>query len=302
MSRPSNLSIYLHKQLRQRAKAGDHNFLNLVSQVARDVGISTRFKPDTISERLASTQRNEYALFHMQEPMGPNSLTFRKVYLFPFWEIEKTNERWNWETAKIEFHADEIEKAEARRFYKYWRVKQFGQTRSSQGGYIYIPLQGMIQSRRSFQKISPVDMIKSVAKVDTRPIKVNLHPNEIYSSDDFNVLDALTREFPQVEISKRPYLELLAHCDVVVTQNSSVAFQGYFFEKPAILCAGVDFHHIAIKLKPNDLAQALETAKNHTPDYASYIYWFLQIRAINAGRDFVKSKIRTRLRHFGWDI
>lgn len=303
MDKRPNLSVYLHKQLRQRAQSGDQNFLNLVKDVVEDAGIQVRFKSDELGERFRTLSRNEYALFHMQEPLNEYGLTFRKVYMFPFWEIERTNERWNWETAQASFSSIDIDEASSNWFFNHWRKQLFGEQELRKDGYVYVPLQGVLLKKRSFQNASPVEMVKRLAKIETkRPIYVTLHPNETYSKVELDKLHDVINTFDHVELSETHSDDLLRHCDYVVSQNSSVAFKGYFLKKPAILFADIDFHHIALNISKLSLETAVEMVENHSPDYEKYMFWFLQERAINAGRDFAKDKIRARLRHFGWDV
>ena len=80
----------------------------------------------------------------------------------------------------------------------------------------------------------------------------------------------------------------------MVTQNSSAAFNGYFYGKPAVLFGKVDFHHIA--LGPD----TMDRFEDHAPDYARYVWWFWQNQSINAGHPSAEQKIEDRFRTFGW--
>jgi hypothetical protein len=81
-----------------------------------------------------------------------------------------------------------------------------------------------------------------------------------------------------------------------------VGFEGYFFGKPLILFAKSDFHHIALNVGDIGAPRAFDRVQSHTPDYAAYLFWFLQVRAINAGRPEAKKKIRDVLRNHGWPV
>jgi hypothetical protein len=74
--------------------------------------------------------------------------------------------------------------------------------------------------------------------------------------------------------------DLLGRCDYIVTQNSSVAFNGYFFGKPSLLFRKTDFHHIAVQAEIDELAAGFETAQKIQPDYAAYVHWFWQKTAL----------------------
>lgn len=77
-------------------------------------------------------------------------------------------------------------------------------------------------------------------------IVATLHPKEIYSVRELNAVEHLERTYPNLEVRTGQMEVLLDQCAFVVTQNSSIAFNGYFFEKPAVLFWKIDFHHIAL--------------------------------------------------------
>jgi hypothetical protein len=95
---------------------------------------------------------------------------------------------------------------------------------------------------------------------------------------------------------------LLPGCDYVVTQNSAVGFAGFFFGKPLVLFGQIDFHHIALKPAELGVREAIAAAPGWAADYDSYLWWFLQDRAINAGRPEAEEKTSARLRSFGWPV
>ena len=92
-------------------------------------------------------------------------------------------------------------------------------------------------------------------------------------------------------------------CQLVVTQNSSVALAGFFFRKPAVLFAQIDFHHIAGNVPRDGEDRAFATWRNDA-EYEAYIWWFLQHMSINAGRppEEVTEKIASVLWNHGWPV
>jgi hypothetical protein len=94
----------------------------------------------------------------------------------------------------------------------------------------------------------------------------------------------------------------LQNCDYIVTQNSSVGFLGYFYGKPLVLFGKTDFHHIALNAADIGAAAAINAAPAHKPDYAAYLFWFLQKNAINAGRQEAQDSIRAVLQGHGWPV
>jgi hypothetical protein len=87
-----------------------------------------------------------------------------------------------------------------------------------------------------------------------------------------------------------------------VTQNSSVAFNGYFFGKLSLLFRKTDFHHIATQANLENLAEGFAAVQEIEPDYAAYIHWFWQKNSINAGRPEAEEMIARRLKRFGWPV
>lgn len=294
------LHFYLEPALLDSAEAGAHPFIARIADVARQAGMAVAFHGNTAADR-AGFDPAQRAMFHMEHPWAPGGLTFRRVYHYPFWGIEPMAERWLWHVAQTPFDGARIDRREATRFARYWRERLFGADALAprRDGFIYVPLQGRLLEHRSFQSCSPIAMLRAVLAADPRPIVAALHPKETYSPDELDALSALEAAHPRFEVTLGRMGELLAGCDVVVTQNSSVAFNGYFFGKPAVLFARADFHHIALQPDRN-LADTLRAATGHAPDYDGYLWWFWQEMSINAGRPEAEAKIVMALRRAGW--
>lgn len=96
--------------------------------------------------------------------------------------------------------------------------------------------------------------------------------------------------------------DLLGRCDYIVTQNSSVAFNGYFFGKPSLLFRKTDFHHIVVQADIDQLVAGFEAVQTIQPDYAAYVHWFWQKKSINAGRPEAEDMIAARLKRFDWPV
>lgn len=297
MNTSRDMNFFLEDGLRQSAQAGQHNFINKVADVLSLNGFNVDFRP--MSERGSGG----YALTHMKPPEVPHGLTFRRVYHYPFWQIDSTDKRWNWRVAGARFDPEMVDEKEAARFYNFWRKRLFDLTEQSASeglnkGYVYMPLQGKLAQHRSFQSCSPLEMIeRTLDAMPDRKIIATLHPKEEYSKPEQEALERLVNKHKQLDLRIGKMEELLAGCDCVVTQNSSAAFNGYFFGKPAILFGKPDFHHIALD---GMAADSFAKIAGHQPDFARYIWWFWQGQSINAGHPSAAQKIEDRLRTFGW--
>ena len=298
MTRDRIVHFHLEPDLRQSAEAGQHNFINKMVNVLENAQFRVEFPHKPTGQRV-------YSLSHMVAPPDEHGLVFRRVYHYPFWQIDPLPNRWHWHVAGLLFDAHEVPKAEAKQFYRFWQNRLFKGRFETAGptGYIYVPLQGRLTRARAFQKCSPLEMIEHCLTNDpNRRIVATLHPKEVYSTVERNALKQLERKYPLFSVDNQDMVRHLRDCDYIVTQNSSAAFNGIFFGKPAMLFAGADFHHVTISADMNDLAGSFAKVAQHQPDYAAYLWWFWQRHSINAGRENVEEKIAAKLRAFGWSI
>lgn len=298
------LRFFLDASLRASAEAGQHNFLGKLSAVLRQAGFRVEYCGDDAEAlTLARQDDGAYSLFHMRPPIGPRSLMFRRVYQYPFWAIEPHAERWLWHVSRSRFRPEEIDPEEAARFVRFWRKKLFGRPLPCPEGqgFLYLPLQGRLIDHRSFQSCAPIEMIEQVLALDPRPIVAAMHPKETYSQEEMVALDRLAARHSRLTVTTGGMDRYLPTCDAVITQNSSVAFNGFFLGKPAVIFAEIDFHHIAIDARTSPRS-ALAALGAHQPDYERYIYWFWQLMSINAGRAEAESAIRDALARAGWPV
>ena len=304
MTSAATVTFYLDDSLRISAEAGTHNFIGKVETVLKSAGLTVEFRANSGAARLASALRPGYAMFHMDQPTHTRALTMRRVYHYPFWQIEPTTERWDWHVARTAFDPKDIDLTEARRFHAFWRKRLFPDAEpASKKGFVYVPLQGRLSEKRSFQSVSPVEMVETTLRHDPdRLVIASFHPRETYTESERQLIYDLADRNPRLSIKTGSMDRLLPGCDYVVTQNSSVAFNGILFEKPMILFARSDFHHIAANAEALGVAQAFDAVQTMTPNFAAYLWWFWQQMAINAGRPEAQDQIRASLRRGGWPV
>lgn len=302
MSDARVLRFYLDPGLRRSAEAGQHNFIGKIASVAEAAGFRVEYRADSARNRAVSALRPGYAMFHMAPPTNDRGLTFRRAYHYPFWGIEPTAERWHWHVARTPFDPATVDRAGADRFAAFWRKRLFPGLGTSDDGFVYVPLQGRLLDHRSFQSMRPLEMIETVLECDTRPVVATLHPKETYTTAERTALSALAERHPRLTVEMGQMERYLPACSYVATQNSSAAFNGFFFEKPAILFGQVDFHHIAANVPALGVDGAFHALPGLHPDYAGYLWWFWQKMSINAGRPDAGEKIAAALRRAGWPI
>lgn len=301
MSGERQIRFYLPDGLRQSAAAGEHNFLNRIGAVLADAG----FRAAYLDPSRADPRVPGFSLFHMQEPFARNSVTIRRAYYYPFWQIERTNERWNWDVARARFDAEAVDREAADKFYRFWQKRLYGEAakRMGQDGFVYVPLQGRLTQQRSFQTCSPTEMIHHVLNhAPGQRVIAALHPREHYDEADYAALERLDADHDRLELRMGEMEALLPRCAYVVTENSSVAFAGFLLGKPCVTFARIDFHHIAADVARLGIGGAFEAVRGPVPDFAGYVWWFLQKMSINAGRPDAEEKIRARFAALGWPV
>ena len=301
MSPSHSVQIFLEDSLLDSARKGEHNFIRLMVSELETAGFPVEFlhKDDRPSDH------DGYSLVHMKPPLGRKGLCFRRVYHYPFWQIDATDRRWARDVARAPFEPNSVDPAEAARFQRFWRKRLYGQDDVEQAphGPVYVPLQGQLTRKRSFQTMCPTDMLERTLHLDTaREVIATLHPKERYSSSDRDALAKLEAKHRRLKVTTAPPREVLPICAYVVTQNSGVAFDGFLFNRPAILFAKIDFHHIAQDLTRMSEEDAFDRVLVDRPDFAKYLHWFWQDMSINAGREDAPGKIQARLRDLGWPI
>ena len=297
----TTVTFYMEPELCQSAQAGKHNFIGKLAGVMSRAGLDVRYEPFGL--RGAPTG-NGWSMSHIKMPPDTRGLCFRRAYHYPFWQIEQSAERWSWDVAQSVFDLDPSDAKEAARFYGFWQNRLFGDAPQNtvRDGFIYVPLQGKIAEHRPFQICSPLEMVEHCLTQTDKPVIATLHPNERYEKAEIAALEKLEQSHDRLTVQTGGMEELLMGCDYIVTQNSSVAFNGYFFGKPSVLFRKADFHHIAVQAELNDLTAGFSAVEQIEPDYAAYIHWFWQTKSINAGRPEAEEKIAARLKRFGWPI
>ncbi|HEY0214209.1 MAG TPA: hypothetical protein VGC40_11560 [Paenirhodobacter sp.] len=299
MTGQETLTIHLDADTRDRAARGDHNFFHRLRGAVEARGWRVIFVVNTLANRLAAPSQPGYALYHMEEPSHDRALTCRRRYVGAFWTIQATAPRWDWPIVHTAFDPATVPLT-ATGFVNSWRKRIWPQgVQTRDDGHIFMPLQGRLLDHRGFQSMSPIDMIRTTLAQSGRPIIATLHPNEDYTPEEYAALHALAAQHPRLTVQQGGSDQALAHCNRVVTQNSALALHGYFLHKPAVLFARIDFHHIAASVPQEGLAAF---SPRPLPDFDRYLYWFLQMHAINAGRPECEEQILASLRHHGWPI
>lgn len=293
MSRDKVLNFYLSAARQDRAKAAG-GILPGILRAAEAAG----WRVDMQAED-APTDGDGYHLVYNRAVETPATLCLRRCYMDPFWRIEATNDRWDWQVASKPFEARPAY-PEEEGFLNRWQRKLFAGQDIGEKGYIFMPLQGKLCQHRHFQSASPAEMIRATLQADPqRKIIATLHPGEHYTSDDMAMLAGFGDRF---SISSEPSMALLAACDYAVTENSGMALKGFFAKKPAVLFARIDFQHIGAAVADLGVSGAFQKIADSPPPFATYLHWFFKRQSITSWADDAADQIRTRFRNHGWPM
>jgi hypothetical protein len=288
--------LLLNAHMLARARAGEHNLSNRLKAALEQAGWRLEFG-------LLGEPHGDWDITWMEPPGGRHGLCLRPTYVLPFFRIDRTSERWNFAIARQSFVAEDVDPAISATFAGYWRRRLHGDGAAGRGGGIYVPLQGRLLQRRSFQSASPVDMVRAVLRrFHDREVCATFHPNETYEDHERRALSDLAQAHPRLQLSTGDMVQHLRRCDLVVTENSSAAFHALFYDKPSVLFAGADFRHVTLNVPEIGAEAAFERAIGHRPPGERYLWWFLKGTAINAGAPEAEAQILAALRVNGWPI
>ena len=281
-------------------RKGEHGFMPALRKAARRRGFDLSIREDSAGARKLAGRAGAHTLFHMAEPLEQDSLCFRKVYAEPFWQLAKTGSRWRRPVARAPFEAQPCE--EAAQYFEHWanRLHDIENKAVRDDGFIYMPLQGKLLRHRSFQTMSPAEMIQTTLAQTQLPVRATLHPNESYSKAELDLLKEISALDNRFQLVEMPMEKALESCSYVVTENSSAGFHAFFYEKPVILFAEIDFHHICLRVRDEGSKAAFEKITQHQPDFASYVHWFWGNHAINVEDANAGAQLAKRMKKLGF--
>ena len=296
------LRVHYHPRLLARARAGDHVLTERLRQAMARCDVRVTLCDDARETRRASAVAGGHSLVLMHPPLGPRQFVLRLAYLYPFWRIERTAKRWHFRVATARFDPATVDAAEAADFCARRRRRDLGGAKPGAGdGTIYVALQGRLRDARSFQTMSPIEMLaKTLSRADGTPVVAGLHPGEDYDADDRAALDRLRVSHPNLRVITGGMQRVLPRASLVVTQNSSVALMGYFLHKPAVLFGQSDFHHIAAKVAELGVNAAFDKARSSPQDFESYLFWFFNRDSVDASAPDADAQIVAALTRCGW--
>lgn len=305
MGKRKLLRLHYDTALLKRARAGSHNFSNRLRYAFQSCGYDVDICPDNKLERLKTQTLGALSITDASKPLPTRSLVMRKAYVGAFWRLEHTQKRWDFEVSQTPFRPEEVDPVLADQFITRWQSRLFkdAPSKARRSGFVLVPLQAKLLDRRSFQAMAPIQMLDAICRNGPdKPIVATLHPGVKYSRAELSGLERVCDRHKNLSISKSPSDAFLRSCDVVACQNSAVAFDAFFFRKPVVLFAKIDFHHIAANVLEHGAKEAFRRANEDQPDFARYLYWFLKLNSIGAGQENAEEQILTLVGKRGWVV
>lgn len=298
MQRRKMFRIHLHeKHLVAIAQKNSPRFLTL-AKVLCDAGYKVSFHPNTFLHRLWSSLLPVNIIADLSYDTQLPGMLFQRAYISRFWRLENTNQRDDWVITNLEFEPDSVNNKLAERFFRV-RAPKISTEVAPEKPYIFIPLQATLLEKRSFQTASPIDMVRITTEQDqSRQVVISVHPTGHYSKAEMSAVEELIQH-PRISQSTGSMDTLLAGCDYVVTENSSVALHGVLHRKPAILFATSEFHHIFQYVPKIGIEEAFRRVLIDEPKYVEYFYWFFKMNMIPSEAGNLEEILKKRLQLLG---
>ena len=302
---PQKIILHLPAPVKKSVDAGKHNFFKILRQTLESAGYKTETRVQKKHSGIIAKFSRSLHIHHIDGAVGPRSVNVRRAHFYPFWSLENAGTRHEPRIASKIFDPASINALDAQAFFNKICVRNIPDTPPpmAKDGFVLVALQGRLLTQRKWQYADCKQMIDTILAQDpSRQILIKPHPRESYCADEQAFIRELSAH-SRIEITHADTHSLLNHCAYVVTQNSGLAFQGFLFQKPAILFAKSDFHHICQTVKtPDQAADAFAKTLDERPAFEKYIYWYLQLNCINAGRDDAPEAILDMLRQCGWEL
>lgn len=299
------LIIHAHPELRASIDAGEHNFFSIFRKAFEDAGVDVSTGPQSRLTGHATRFSRDYHLFQINGAVSKHALNVRQAHFYPYWSIEYANSRYKPRIAAKRFEPEMIGGVLAQVFFSQMKTRHIPERPAETGlrDFALVALQGRLTAHRSWQFADLRGMVRTIQEQDPeRLIVLKPHPKEVYSDED-SALIAELAEQQNVTVANEDADALLAACAYVVTHNSALAFRGFLHRKQAILFAQTDFHHICQTVRqPDDAAKAFAKLRGEPPLFDKYLFWYLQMNCINAGRENAGEKILEMVNECGWPI
>ncbi|MEX0970958.1 MAG: hypothetical protein WD046_11005 [Paracoccaceae bacterium] len=278
--------------------------MNKLREVVEGRGWRVSLREKSRFDRVLAGAGRAYHLHEIDGASGARGLNYRRAYFYPWWMFDHPNQRFGGRIGAMSFDAASIDGRVATAFYAGLKRNYLADwARGDPNGPALVPLQAELTRQRPWQFMDLKTLVSLIRQHDpAREIILKPHPKLTYSAKEQALLAELVTN-PQTRISEAPMKEAMGGCAYIATQNSAAAFEAMVLGIPALICARADFHHGCTVLRPDaDAASAFARLRGEKPDFARYLYWFLEKNCVHAGRDDAHRKIAALLAECGWPV
>jgi len=162
--------------------------------------------------------------------------------------------------------------------------------------------QGMAPLSTGVSKFEDFDILELLLNQTSGvPIVVKPHPL-VTQKHEIDFLHDLAKQDNRLFVTDANVHDILQNSAVTISNNSTVALEGFFHKKPAILFGDSDFHHIAHRFHTGDnVLDLIGKAKNSRPAYPEFLAWYFLDQCLHLNSKKLKEKVYAIFRQHGFD-
>jgi len=281
--------FHVQNNLAKPALAGNLDFLNMLAGVLAENG----FDPVLVQgckriEDFAAVDGRHLHINMRDRPVqGESILSCSPSYLRGFWYLDRLGTRNNSSLRLKDFRPSTMDADYARSLFARLRKNFVATNRSKfpqaditpksvRQGSISLFLQDFRPAPYAPAFVEYTDLMQVV--VENRGARhVYIKPHPLQRVHELEHIMPYHDPGAGVSVVDTSIHDLLAHCDLAVSQTSAVGFEANLHRVPTIMAGQVDFHHNAVTLRsPADYADAMKTALTSRFHYEKYLVWFLK--------------------------
>lgn len=220
----------------------------------------------------------------------PNVLNAGVAYFWGFWHLDPKGIKAFSSIGDLEYDESLVPEDEANIFYKtlvekyvHKRLSKYDQEKEIKRfpkKSIGLFFQGNYPKKSGASKYSDIDILDMLINVaGDRNIIVKPHP---LSSDISDIIEAAQRSESdkRVIITDANVHDILKSVDITVSNNSTVALEGFLHNKPAIILGKSDFHHAAFRVDDENRLYHILKEKNNKPNFINYLFWYFRMNCL----------------------
>jgi hypothetical protein len=287
-------------------------FYQRLLEQLRKIGAQTMILRRDYNTLRAGSQDGHFDLVHNGGLDRGQSLNLAPAYLAGFYYLDPKGIYFESSISEKTFRAEKIEAKYAVPFAenlrKSWvltrksRYPQPEETEDFGQGHIAIFLQDWSDPVERARYMTADDMVKTVVNAAAgRRVVVKAHPRNS-ARETQKIRQWLTRNHPEVRLTKANIHDILRGACATVSISSSVALEGMLQRVPAILFGRSDLHHCAETVQsPGDWPEALARAVSRDWPFDAFLLWFLRRQNVDVSRPLM-DKLLDRMAAQGADF